>query len=244
MIHPLRNLLVALLEQTNGKQATKEGLLSSIRMTKEAYIEIMGPLEAEGLVTVSGDSIELSVEQRLGIAVKAVEAGADFERVSRSLGWLEFEEMAAHVFEENGFKALRRFRFQAEGRRWEMDVLASRRPHIICAECKCWTRGMGNSQARGIVEAHLEKTEVFSRHIGELAEKVGVHRWERATITPMALTLSPTRMQIYRRVPSVSVLALPSFLSEFEGQMERLAHFIVEMPPWKPKPRQTRLRRR
>ena len=61
-------------------------------------------------------------------------------------------------------------------------------------------------------------------------------------VIPNTLTLSPTKMRIYRRMPSVSVLALTSFLASFEGYLERMAHFKVELPEWKPKPRQTRLR--
>lgn len=242
MTASIRNLLLAMLERTSNKKATSREIQESARLTSEAYESIVGSLEKEGLLHISGDLVEVSPSQRLGLSVRAIELGADFERVSRSLGWLEFEEMAAHVFEENGFKVLRRFRFNAEGRRWEIDVLASRIPHIISAECKRWEHGIGDSQAREIVETHLEKTEVFSQHVGRLARRIGVNRWEKAVLIPMALTLSPTRMQMYRRVPSVSILALPTFISEFSGQMERLAHFEVELPPWKPRPTQTKLR--
>jgi len=61
-------------------------------------------------------------------------------------------------------------------------------------------------------------------------------------VVPVALTLSPTDMNIYRRVPSVSILALPSFLDEFGGQLERLVHHVVELPASKPRPSQMRLR--
>jgi len=71
---------------------------------------------------------------------------------------------------------------------------------------------------------------------------MGVHRWRDAVVVPITLTLSPTDMRIYRRMPSVSVLALTSFLASFEGYMERMANFSVELPEWKPRPKQTRLR--
>ena len=217
-------------------------LREELNVTGEALDGALSRLQEDGLVTIRGGSLELTRDNRLGLAVKAIELGADFQAVSRSLGWLEFEELAAHVFEMNGYSVHRRFRFQAEGRRWEMDVLALRSPYIICAECKHWTKGIGNSTARGIIETHLEKTEVFSRHLHELSKRVRAHRWGSATLVPVALTLSPTDENIYRRVPSVSILALPSFLDEFGGQLERLAHHRVELPPWKPRPTQTRLR--
>jgi hypothetical protein len=59
----------------------------------------------------------------------------------------------------------------------------------------------------------------------------------------MALSLQPARNKIYRRIPVVSVFELPSFLSEFEGQMDWLASISVELPPQKPRFSQTVLRR-
>ena len=41
---------------------------------------------------------------------------------------------------------------------------------------------------------------------------------------------------------SVSILALPSFLDEFGGQLERLIHHVVELPTYRSRPTQTRLR--
>jgi len=244
MAETLRAVILGLLALTREGRVGVGELRSSLRITDESFSTVMGLLSGEGLFSADGGIISLSIHQRLGLAVRAVEAGAGFEAVSRSLGWLEFEEMAAHVFEENGFRALRRFRFSAEGRRWELDVLASRAPYVVCCECKRWSKGMGNSTARGIIETHLEKAGVFAGRLLELAERVGLRGWRRAVVVPVALTLSATPLGIYRRVPSVSVLALPSFLAEFDGQMERLASFVVELPPPKPRPRQTVLRRR
>ncbi|MFH2111334.1 MAG: hypothetical protein ABIJ47_08765 [Candidatus Bathyarchaeota archaeon] len=237
-----RQILKAILNGTQPGPVALDTLKEKLNITGEALEDALNNLQEEGLVTVSGDALELTRDNRLGLAVKAIELGADFQAVSRSLGWLEFEELAAHVFEMNGYSVHRRFRFQAEGRRWEMDVLALRSPYIVCAECKHWTKGIGNSTARGIIETHLEKTEVFSRHLHHMAKKVRAHRWGNATVVPLALTMAPTDMNIYRRVPSVSILALPSFLDEFGGQLERLVYHRVELPPWKPKPTQTRLR--
>jgi len=237
-----RQVVKAILDNTQSGEASLDEVRGAVKVTSEAFDQTLESMALEGTITLACGAVRLSTEQRVRLAVKAVELGLDFQTVSNSLGWLEFEELAAHVFEVNGFAALRRYRFQAEGRRWEMDVLARRYPYIVCAECKHYTRGMGNSTARNIVETHLEKTEVFSRHLPGQAKKIGVHRWKDAVVVPITLTLSPTEMRIYRRMPSVSALALTSFLASFEGHLERMAHFRVELPEWRPKPRQTRLR--
>jgi len=239
----LRLLLTHLLAQTNGESVDVEALRGSLRLTKEAFDALLQRLVEEGLISIQSETISLELDQRINVAMKAVELGADPEAVSRSLGWLEFEELSAKVFEANGFRVMRRFRFTAEGRRWELDLLAIRAPYLVCGECKHWEKGIGNKTARGIIEIHLEKTEVFMRNIEGLRERIGILSWGKAVIVPMALTLSATPMDIYRRVPSVSVLTLPRFINEFDGQMERLANFKAELQPTKPETKKHRVKK-
>jgi len=237
-----RGLLVALLDTTRGEPTARGNLRASIRVAGGVLDRFLDGLCREGLISERGGLVEASTGQRLRIAVRAVEAGADFERVCRALGWREFEEMAAHVFEENGYRVRRRFRFAAEGRRWEIDVLASRRPLLICAECKRWARGMGNAAARRTAETHLEKVRVLSENLVKVAPRVGLRGWRRAVVVPVAMSLTPAPLKLYGRVPVVPILSLPSFLGEFEGHLDGLAQFAVDLPSPRPRPSQTILR--
>lgn len=224
-----RDILIALLENTQKKPVNSLTLREMIRVTDEAYDTYMTHLASDGLIDEELGNITASLNQRLELAIRAVQAGGDLERVSRALGWLEFEEIVARIFEENGYDVKRRFRFQADGRRWEIDILATRRPLIVCAECKHWAKGLGNTTARRIAEIHLEKVETLSRSAGGLRERMGIEGWGQATMIPMALSLQPARERIYRRIPVVSVYGLPGFLSEFEAQMDWLASFTVDL---------------
>jgi hypothetical protein len=237
-----RILLQHILDETKEGSLDLNETKEKLTITDEALNEILEELKEGGFIDIKEDTVVSSVEQRIELAVYAIRLGADFEKVSKSLGWLEFEELVARVFRENGYNTRSRYRFKAEGRRWEIDVLATSYPYIVCAECKHYTSGMGNRTARNIIEIHIEKTEVLSNHIEELAKKMGVHNWKDAILVPITLTLQPTKMNIYRRVPSVSVFMLPSFLSEFPGYLERMIHYTVEIPEYKPKPKQLRLK--
>ena len=237
----LKSVIAVLLKNTQNGSIDLEKVRGSLKITNEIFNEIIYDMVSENALTLDKGSVTINREQRLGLAVKAIKIDADVRSISDDLGWLEFEELCAYVFEENGFNTQRRFRFNAEGRRWEIDVLATQYPYIICAECKHWTKGIGNAAARNIIGTHVDKCEVFSSHIGELVKRIKIQRWENAIIIPMALTLSRTEMKIYRKVPSVSILMLPSFLDGFYGQLERIVHFKIDLPTYKPKPYQTRL---
>ena len=239
-----RDILIALLKTTKEGPTDYEGLREAVRVTDEAFKAFLDYLIKQGLVGVSEDALEATLEQRLEIAVRAVKAGADMERVSQALGWLEFEEMTAYTFEENGFKVKRRFRFNTEGRRWEIDVLAIRRPLVVCAECKHWVNGLGNMTARKIVEIHLEKVRVLSENVAILVDKGILRDWDRAVFVPMTLSLQSARNKIYRRIPVVSIFELPSFINEFQGQMDWLQSFPVNLPKVKQKIKQTVLKKK
>lgn len=225
-----RDLLIALLEKTRKEPVDRDELRASVRVTDEVYDQFLDQLTSESLIEDNGTLLEASLSQRMELATRAVKAGTDFERVGRALGWLEFEEMVAYVFEENGYRVSKRFRFTADGRRWEIDVLALRRPLIVCAECKHWSRGLGNMTARRIAETHMEKVRVLSENVGNLKSRLRLEGWKKATVVPIALSLQPARNKIYRRIPVVSIFELPDFISEFEGQMEWLAKFPVVLP--------------
>jgi len=239
-----RDILIALLEKTKEGPTDFEGLRETVRVTDEAFTVFLDHLTEQGLIKVSEESLEATLEQRLEIAIRAVKAGADMERVNKSLGWLEFEEMTAYTFEANGYNVRRRFRFNAKGRRWEIDVLATQKPLVVCAECKHWSNGLGSMTARKIVEIHLEKVRVLSENAAILVDKGILRDWDRAVFVPMTISLQPARNKIYRRIPVVSVFELPSFLNEFQGQMEWLASFPVDLPEAKPRVKQMVLKKK
>jgi hypothetical protein len=222
-----RELLVALLEKTRGTTTSLEALKESLRVTDEVFKARLFQLKGQGILDLQGEIVSASLEQRLKLAVEAVKAGVDFERVSKHLGWLEFEEMVAYTFEMNGYHVKRRYRFQAKGRRWEIDILAMNKPLVVCAECKQWSKSLGNTTARRIVEGHMDKVRVMSEHVSRL-KRVKIPGWGKAIFIPMALSLLPARSKIYRRIPLVSVFELPRFLSEFQGQMDWLTSYTVK----------------
>ena len=160
-------------------------------ITKEALNYIIDELYNDGLIDIKNNKLSASLDQRLKLAVMAIKLGADFEKVSKALGWLEFEELVSHIFRENGYNTHNRFRFKADKRRWEIDVLATSYPYIICAECKHYTTSIGNSTTRNIIEIHIEKIQIFCKQIDDLAKKIGVDDWKNAILVPITLTLSP-----------------------------------------------------
>ena len=89
-----------------------------------------------GLIEFENDQVDLSSDQRVNLAIHAINQGTDIEKVCKVLEWKEFENFTANAFEKNDFEVKRNFRFKAAQRRWEIDVLAYSYPIIVCVDCK------------------------------------------------------------------------------------------------------------
>lgn len=228
-----RRLLIGLLKAMKDGPVSRDAIREDLHITSEVLESFLSAMAEGGLISLEGDVIHASLNQKIRLAVKAVETGADLEHVGQVLTWLEFEEMTAKVFEENGFKTRPRFRFKAEGRFWEIDVLAYRRPLIACAECKHWLKGLGDSIVK-VIETHRVKTEVFSGNLESLSDRIGLRDWDRGVILPMAITLTRSSKGIYEGVPVVSIIELPSFLNDVGGYLNELVHFNIDLQPSKP----------
>lgn len=220
-----RRLLLTLLEETRGVEAPYDALCDRLRVNPETLRQLLGELLSEGLVELSGGVVKASMSGRLRLAVRAVEAGADIEEVSRALGWREFEEMAAYILEENGFDVLRHLRFRARGRRWEIDLLALRHPNILCVECKRWRRGLRGSTLFEVAEGQRRRVEAL-REVA--AGSLPIEGWRRIILLPIVLSLTPPPMRLVDGVPTVPILELPSFLSSFEGYLDELWHLTLK----------------
>lgn len=224
-----RRLLLSLLKLTKEGPASSSMLQKESRMPASVLRAFLEKLYSEGLIQLHNDRVEASPMQRIRIAVRSLALGGDFEGVSRSLGWLEFEDIVALAFEENSYAVRRRLRFRSQGRRWEIDVLALRRPLLILVECKHWLHGFSASAIKKTVGEHLTKTQAFTEILLGLKEKLGLSDWPHATLVPVLVSLTRSPFKFYEGVPIVSVLQLPSFLSDLSAYATHLTHLRVDL---------------
>ncbi|MDH5438704.1 MAG: hypothetical protein OEX76_07375, partial [Candidatus Bathyarchaeota archaeon] len=157
-----RNLLISILKLTKTGSVQRELVSRDARVPVQVADEMLKKLSDTGLIRYRDRLIDVSLNQRVRMAVRAVELGADPERVCGVLEWNEFEEIAARAFEVNDFMVKRRFRFKWAGRRWEVDVLGCKEPLVACVDCKHWHRGWRRSAIMKVVEAQVERTQALA----------------------------------------------------------------------------------
>lgn len=222
-----REILIYLLKLTREGPAKIEDISRESRVPPQlVHEELTRSLD---LVQLDEDSVTAKAEQRLRVAIRAVELGADIERVCKFLTWTEFEDISVLAFEANNYNVKKHFRFSRSGRRWEIDILAIKRPIVACADCKQWHRGWRGSASRKAAEEQTERTKVLAEASSSMVEKIGVKGWRRADFLPMVLSLMPGARRFHKGTPIVPVLQLRDFLQEMPAYLRRIKHFHVDL---------------
>jgi Holliday junction resolvase-like predicted endonuclease len=225
------DVLISILKLTNSGPAAEEAVARDANVPVHVTNDFLKGLREIGFIECENGKIEVSSNQRVKLAIHAINHGTDIERVCKVLEWIEFENFAATAFEANNFAVKRRFRFKASGRRWEIDVLAYSEPIIVCVDCKRWRRGWGNSAITKVAAAQAERTEALAKNLQSIQREIGLDDWTQATLFPVILSLFPGPVKFYSKVPVVPILQLQNFLDEFQGHITELTHFRATLGP-------------
>lgn len=225
------DLLVSILKLTNGSPAAEEVVAMDAGVPVQVANKLLKGFRVNGLIEGVDGNIEVSSNQRVKLAIHAINLGTDIERVCKVLEWVEFENFAAAAFEANSFAVERRFRFKGVGRNWEIDVLAYSEPYIVCVDCKHWRRGLGKSAIKKIVEDQTMRTKVLAETLPFPKRRIRLTSWTHALFFPVIVSLFQGSAKFFKNVPIVPILQLQSFLDELPGHITALTHFQATLEP-------------
>lgn len=219
-------MILKLLENTcNDEKISVRDLASKTRFSAQMAADIINELSMQGLLLSKNETIIINRNNRLQLAVEAVNNGMDWERICRKLGFREFEDITAEAFRANNFKVLSRFVFQHAARRFEIDVVGQRDRIIICADCKHWSRGMSAGQLIQAVKKQVERTQTLVKDTQICKNSFNVKDESEILFIPIIITLGNPKNRMIRKVPIVPILALRSFLAEFDLHLKSLTIF-------------------
>jgi hypothetical protein len=159
-------------------------------------------------------SKDVPVEDRIKLAIKALNLGGEPTEVCGLLDWREFEQLSLKAFQLNGYEATKGFTFSSKKRRFQIDILAIKSKTMLCVDCKHWMFSHWFSNLKEATKAHLCRTEAFAKDIDLLTKKLSFKISKKIFIIPVMLTLGDPRSRIIEDVPIVSVLKLRNFLYE------------------------------
>lgn len=216
------NLPLKLLELTSERRAVNITDLSAPRQV--GLNAKLNALRERGLVSLSNGVLSMDGRQRMLLAEQLIHNGGDPRKVTRLLGWREFEDFAEHTLSENGFLTAKHFVFKSESGRREIDILAWSDTVMLALDCKHWLRGLSTGRMKDAAQAQIERAAALARR-PDLLYGLKVGHPERRSIIPVILALGDLRERIVEGVPVVSVSKMLSFIygvSPVDDAMKRI----------------------
>lgn len=223
------NLLMSILANTHSGTALLGIIKKGAKLPTASVDELIDKLQTEGLLFVEGGLVSLNEEQRLRIASKAIMIGGDTETISRMLEWKEFEGFAAFVLESDGFDVRRNVRFKGATRRFEVDLVALKKPNVLCIDCKHWARSLSTSALQQVVQKQVLRAGELIRSLPFPGLKVSLASWSRLNAIPVVLSLLQGRVRFCEGVPLVSILQFHDFLMQLPAYVDTLNHLSRDM---------------
>ncbi|KYH42838.1 MAG: restriction endonuclease [Candidatus Bathyarchaeota archaeon B63] len=222
-----REVLISVLNLTKNGKARIKDVIRDAKVSTQAACQILDRNMASGILRIAGSAVMATPEQRLRIAIKAVSLGADVERVCKHLRWEEFEEISAIALEANGFKVKKHFRFVWNRKRFEIDLVALKRPFVVCVDCKRWCQGWMGAASRKVAEKQIERTRILAEASAKLAKKIGIDGWDQACFVPVIVSLLPSISKFHKASPIVPIIQLRSFIQAMPAHLDEIDHYWV-----------------
>jgi Holliday junction resolvase-like predicted endonuclease len=221
-----RNLIISILKLTKNGSVSNELVKIDAKLPEKVAENLFRKMQTEGLLYLRDNTIHVEGRQRLEMLARTVRLGADVESVASLLQWKEFEEVTADVLRHIDYTVTRNFRFKHLGKRWEIDIVACKKPIALCIDCKHWHRTMHPSATRRIAHEQVERTRAFADSLpNPIAKNLECSSWKNITLIPAVLSLVPTRSKFSDDVPIVPVLQIQDFLNQLPAYVNSVKHF-------------------
>ena len=168
--------------------------------------------------------------QRINLAYKALQLGADFQKICSFLSWQEFEEISAKTLEANDFEVKKRFRFVSNTRKWEIDVIGLYKPLLLCIDCKNWKYNWSKSSIKKAVQAQKDRVKalIVILNDNKILKIMKITTWEKVLLVPIILSLIPSSSKFYKKTAVVPIFQFQNFLRELYVNIEKIAYWKWE----------------
>jgi Holliday junction resolvase-like predicted endonuclease len=220
-----REILQAILKLTNHGPIDRTLIAKSTNFPLDVTELLLKKFEKNELLNLNDRIIEISSTKRIKIAIAALKLGADFEYVSQYLKWDEFESFSMQLLEIHNYRVLKNLRFKEGKKRWEIDLLACKKPVILSVDCKHWKSNWSRGAITRMVEEHIRRTRSFARILPEIRYKLRLEKGTQFKIIPIILSLRSYPSKMHHNSPIVSIFQLQNFLSDLPIHIESLTYF-------------------
>jgi hypothetical protein len=165
---------------------------------------VLGYLVKNGIGESFRHGYSFSNEDRMKLAVLALQSGTDIEMISKCLSWQDFEAFASRLLNLSGFISECNLNFSKPSR-MQIDVVGINYESklAIVVDCKHWKRN-NLSSISSYARKQAQRTSVL---LLQIRKKV-------SCAIPIILTLYPMDIRLVDGVPVVPIVKFNSFIKD------------------------------
>lgn len=156
---------------------------------------------AKGVGRIHGNTCTYAPGERLEAAIMLLEDGTNMDDVTCHIHWRDFEGLAGHILESEGYDVMRNHIMTKP--RMEIDVLGTRLGMAILVDCKHWRRSSGLARAATL---QMERAQRWTND-------------NHIPCIPVIVTLLE-HAPLPSGIPVVSISRFRSFASEIFGNAD------------------------
>ena len=170
--------------------------------------------------------------QRIDLAMTAIDRGAKVSEIVELLTWKDFEGFVAGILSENSYTCVESFRRRgnSEMHGMEIDVVGVRGKTIIAVDAKLWgVRGGKASALKTAAEKQKTRTEELSSELDRLNKKLNSLQNGTYSMFPVIVTWLVEDIEFHEGVPVVPVFKLNNFIHELDFFEDMVVSFTGQM---------------
>ena len=200
------------------KFPTRELEIRDKNFDAENLRRVIDDLSSEGIIELSGNEIE--VRNRISLAEILVKAGRSVETLSARLSWREFERFCKNVLEENGFQVRSNLRFTQNRKRYEIDLVAAKRPYLLFIDCKHWRPGGRSRYLKAAQKQQLRMEAALKEEsVIDIRAETRLSNFQRMSLI---VSLGDVRANSFQAIPVVSIFRFNNFLMGLDQFVDEL----------------------
>ena len=216
------------------KNEITRSILEVLERTKEnEVLTDLTDLERDNLLALnliqsSNATYIFSRENRIDLAMIAVEQGVDVAQVVELMTWKDFEGLIAGILVENGFHCTESFRRRGTAliQGMEIDVIGVRGRLGLSIDAKMWgIRGGKRTALQTAAVKQKDRTFRLTNQLGRLSQKIVTMREGEYEFIPILVTWLVEEVEMHEGVPIVPVFKFNSFIQNFEQYQDLMVSY-------------------
>lgn len=208
MTSNIRSSIIEILKLTKDN-----GELKETSKLKDEVSELLGIMSNEKM------AISIDRTQRITLAKRAIQLGANLSEIVELLTWKDFEGFVACILVENNYECVESFRRRGNSliKGMEIDVIGIRGNTIIAIDAKMWGIRTGKTSAlKMAAEKQKDRTQELKTELNNLSKRIRMLKEGKYKLIPVVVTWLVEEVEFHEGVPVVPIFKFNSFILDID----------------------------